>query len=378
MADAKVVSQLQAVLGGSCRHFHDLLVRGTLIGWSDVPIALITDLAATRAQIDAILADLRRYGGAAADCMGELATLQPLGLIVIEPVLKEVEAFWTNNQYDAAVRMLRSAYATKQNDLRFVQHYLRYCYLLGLRALILGKLSVAYDALQEVVHLDPGHLRAQELLRDIERQLRGEAPAASPAAGLPATSLLPSASRRALRPVRPRPVFSDVTAHGRVLIAGLAVLLMLVLLVYRSDRFRRAVEPSPVPTTPAATATPQSAFIAPTTAPTRQLEATHSMPSAQATSTSTPAPATPPRPTQTTPPTQPPTPADCGIRRVAVPVLNVRDRPLGKRVHKVSQGTELSLTCETQTVEAQQWVKIRVRADPTIAGWVRADYLERP
>jgi hypothetical protein len=250
--------------------------------------------------------------------------------------------------------------------------------LLGLRALILGKLAVAYDAVQEVVHLDPGHLRAQELLRDIERQLRGEAPAASPGAGLPATSLLPSASRRALRPIRRRPVFSAVTAHGRILIAGLAVLVMLVLLVYRGDGFRRAVEPSPVPTTSAATATPQIAVIAPTTAPTRQLEATRSMPSAQATSRSTPAPTTPPRPTPTTPPSQKPTPADCGIRRVAVPVLNVRDRPLGRRVHKVSQGAELILTCETQTVEAQQWVKIRVRADPTIAGWVRADYLEQP
>jgi len=379
MADAEAVSQLQAVLGGSCRHFHDLLVRGTLIGWSDVPIALINDLAATRAQIDAILADLRRYGVAAADCMGELATLQPLGLIVMEPVLKEVEAFWISNQYDAAVRTLRSAYTTKQSDPKFVQHYLRYCYLLGLRAYILGKLPVAYDALQEVVHLDPGHLRAQRLLRDIERQLRGEAPAASPANGLPATSLLPSASRRALRPIRRRPVFSAITAHGRILIAGLAVLVvMLVLLVYLGDGFRRAVEPSLVPTSPAATATPQIVVIAPTPAPTRQLEATRSMPSAQATSTSTPAPTTPPRPTQTTPPTQPPTPADCGIRRVAVPVLNVRDRPLGRRVHKVSQGAELSLTCETQTVEAQQWVKIRVRADPTIVGWVRADYLERP
>ena len=378
MADAEAISQLQAVLGGYCRHFHDLLVRGTLIGWPDVPIALITDLAATRAQIDATLAQLRRYGVAAADCMGELATLRPLGLIVTEPVLKEVEAFWTSNQYDAAVRTLRSAYATKQGDPTFVQHYLRYCYLLGLRALILGNLPVAYDVVEEVVHLDPRHLRAQELLRAIERQLRGEARAASPAGGLPATSLLPSESLPTLRPIRKRPVYSTVTAHGRILIAGLAVLLMLVLLVYRGDGLPRAVEPSPVPTTPAATATPQIAVIAPTTAPARQLEATPSMLSAQATTTSTPAPTTAPWPTPTRPPTQPPTPADCGIRRVAVPVLNVRDRPLGRRVHKVSQGTELSLTCETLTVEAQRWVEIRVPADPTIAGWVRADYLERP
>jgi hypothetical protein len=377
MADAQAVSQLQAVLGGSCRHFHDLLVRGTLIGWSDVPIALIYDLAATRAQIDAILADLRRYELAAADCKGELATLQPLGLIVMEPVLKEVEALWTSNQYDAAVRMLRSAYATKQNEPRFVQHYLRYCYLLGLRALILGNLAVAYDALQEVVHLTPEHLRAQELLRDIERLLRGEAPAASPAGGRAATSLLPSGSRRALRPIRRRSAFSAVAAYGGILIASFAVLLMLVLLVYRGDRSQRALEPSPVPTTPAATASPQIAVIAPTTAPTRQLEATRSLPSAQATSTSTPAPPTL-RPAPTTPPTQPPTPADCGIRRVAVPVLNVRDKPLGRRVHKVSQGAELTLTCETQTVEAQRWVKIRVSADPTIAGWVSANYLEQP
>lgn len=378
MADAQAVRQLQAVLGDSCRHFHDLLVRGTLIGWSDVPIALINDLAATRAQIDAILADLRRYGVAAADCKGELATLRPLGLIVMEPVLKEIEALWTSNQFDAALRMLRSAYATKQKDPKFVQHYLRYSYLLGLRALILGKLPVAYDVLQEVVHLDPGQLRAQELLRDIERQLRGEAPATSPAGGRAATSLLPSASRRGLGPIRVRPVFAAVAAHGRVLIAGLTVLLMLVLLVYLGDGFRRAVQPSPVPTTPAATATPQIAVIAPTAAPTRQLEATPSMPSAQATSTSTPASKTSPRPTQTARPTQSPTPADCGIRRVAVPVLNVRDRPLGRRVHKVSQGAELTLTCETETVEAQQWVKIRVRADPTIAGWVSANYLEQP
>jgi len=58
--------------------------------------------------------------------------------------------------------------------------------------------------------------------------------------------------------------------------------------------------------------------------------------------------------------------------------LQVRDAPLGTILRTVYQGTQLTLTCETQTVNARQWVQIRVTADPTIVGWVRADYLEQP
>src|SRR6266545_6666948 len=167
MEDAEELIQLREMLTRCCRRLHDLLVRGTLIGWPDVPLHLIGDLAATRAQIEHTQARLRQYGVAVAECTGELVTLRPLGLMVSEPVLKEAEGFWTTNQYDAAVSVLRAAYATRHHDPTFIQRYLQYWYLLGIRAVILDQLPIAYHAVQEVVQLDPGYKYGSELLHDL-------------------------------------------------------------------------------------------------------------------------------------------------------------------------------------------------------------------
>ncbi len=366
MEDAEELIQLREVLTRCCRRLHDLLVRGTLIGWPDVPLHLIGDLAATRAQIEHTQARLRQYGVAVAECTGELVTLRPLGLMVSEPVLKEAEGFWTTNQHDEAVRVLRAAYATKQHDPTFTQRYLHYWYMLGIRAIILGQLPVAYQAVQEVVHLDPGYKHAAELLRDLERQLRGEPLPASVAIELPPPKPLRVEARADVPHKGRQGLFSALSLRGRVLIVGIAALLAVVLLIDRGRWTRTQIGTGPVPAAPVTTVAP--------------LIAASPLPTARP--TAAPAPTLPPistaRPTASPTALPPPTPAECGTRRVSALALQVRDAPLGTILRTVYQGTQLTLTCETQTVNARQWVQIRVTADPTIVGWVRADYLEQP
>jgi len=366
MADAEELIQLREMLTQSCRSLHELLVRGTLIGWPDVPIHLIGDLAATRAQIERTQTRLRQYGVAVADCTGELVTLRPLGLMVSEPALKQAEEFWTTNRYDEAVSVLRAAYATKQHDPAFTQRYLHYWYMLGIRAMILGQLLVAYHAVQEVVHLDPGYKHAAELLRDLEQQRQGEPLPAQAAIELPTPRPL-RVEARADVPYKRRQVwFSVLPLRGSVLIAVIATLIAVVLFIDRGRWIRTQTGTGPVPAAPVTTVAP---VIAPAPLPTAR-------------PTVAPAETLPPTPTarSTATPTAlpPPTSAECGTRRVSAPALQVRDAPLGKILHTVYQGTRLILTCETQTVDARQWVKIQVTTDPTIAGWVRADFLEQP
>jgi hypothetical protein len=384
MADAEEIIQLREVLAQCCRRLHDLLVRGTLIGWPDVPLHLISDLAATRAAIEQTQARLREYEVAVTACTGELVTLRPLGLMVSEPVLKEAEECWTSNRYDKAVSVLRSAYATRQYDPTFTQRYLCYWYLLGIRAVILDQLPVAYHAVQEVVHLDPRYKHAAELLHDLERQFGGE-----PRSALSTPELLaPSPRRVGLRAnvlhTERQGWFSAVPRRGKVLIAGIAALIAVLLLINLDQWVRPPIERGPVPAASVTTVAPviAAASLPPTS--TLALEDTRSSGTTLPTAGPTTALAVTLLATQIVRPTAsptappPPTPAECGTRRVGVPALYVRDAPLGTSLTKVYQGTQLTLLCETQTVEVRQWVKIRVTADPTIVGWIRADYLEQP
>jgi hypothetical protein len=383
MADAEEIIQLREMLAQRCRRLHDLLVRGTLIGWSDVPLQLIGDLAATRAEIEQTQARLREYEVAVTDCTRELVTLRPLGLMVSEPVLKEAEEFWTSNRYDAAVSVLRAAYATRRHDPTFIQRYLHYWYLLGIRAVILNQLPIAYHAVQEVVQLDPGYKHGSELLHDLERQLGGEPRPAPAAIALPAPSPRRVESRANARHPGRQGWFSAVPLRGWVVIGGIAAVIAVLLLTNLDQWVRPPIERGPVPAASVTTIAPviAAASLPPTS--TLALEDTRSSGTTLPTAGPTTAPAvtllaTPiVRPTASPTALPPPTPAECGTRRVGVPALYVRDAPLGTSLTKVYQGTQLTLLCEIQTVEVRQWVKIRVTADPTIVGWIRADYLEQ-
>jgi GW (Gly-Tryp) dipeptide domain len=383
MVDAEEIPQLREVLARECRRLHDLLVRGTLIGWPDVPIHLIRDLAATRAQVEHTQAQLRQHGVAVTDCTGELHTLMPLGLMVTEPVLKEAEELWTSNRYDEAVSVLRAMYVTKQQDHMFTERYLQYWYMLGIRAVILDQLPVAYRAVQEVVHFDAGYKHASELLYELERQRRGEPRPVVSANDVPAPRL-PRVEARASVPHKGRHGwFSALALHRSVLIAGTAALITVLLLTALVRWMRLPLGPGAVPS---ASVTTVASVIAAAPLPatsTLELEDSGSVATTLATA----------RPTAALAATQPltptarltaaatalsATPVECGTRRVDVPALHVRDGPLGASLHKVYQGTQLTLICETQTVNGRQWVKIRVTADPTIVGWIRADYLQQP
>jgi hypothetical protein len=384
MADAQEMIQLREVLTQCCRRLHDLLVRGTLIGWPDVPIQLIGDLAATRAQIEHIQARLRHHGVAVADCTGELVSLTPLGLVVTEPVLKKAEEFWTSHRYNEAVSVLRSAYATNKDAPKFTQRYLHYCYILAMRAVILDHLAVAYHAVQEVVHLDPEYKHAPELLLDIERQLRGEPRPSPTGSELPTPRPVRKEPRANVPPTGRRGVFSAVSLYGRVVVGGIAALIAVVLLTNLGRWTRTLIGPSAAPTASVTTIAPLIAAASLPTTPTLGLDNSRGIATTLPTARLTAAPAAPLPPTSTARPTAsptalpPPTPAECGTARVAAPVLNIRDAPLGTSLNKVYQGAQVTLLCETLTVEARQWVKIRVTADPTIVGWIRADYLVQP
>jgi hypothetical protein len=378
MADLEEITQLRKLLALSCRRLHDLLVQGTLIGWLDVPIQTIGDLAAARAQIEQTKTKLYQYGIIATDWNGELNSLTPFGLLISEPVLKEAEGLWTSNRYDEAVSLLRSAYATRSHDHTFTQRYLHYWYILAVRAAILGQLPVARHAIQEVVQIDPGYKNATELLGDLERQLRGEPPPATE--DVPARRRWPVESLAHSFQAGSQRLLPALLPYGRVLIGGLAALIAVVLLLDLGRWTRAQFGTDRVPATPV-TAVASVIAAAPTTS-----MSTPADPQSTNTPLPTPSPTAPPTATRppipTASPTAPPTalpsptPTDCGTRRVAASALRVRDAPLGNVLHTVYQGNQLTLTCETKTVEKRQWVKIQVTDDPTISGWIRADYLK--
>jgi hypothetical protein len=380
MADAEEITQLRKLLVLSCRRLHDLLVRGTLTGWLDVPTQIISDLAVTRAQIEHTQARLRGYGVVAADWTGELGILTPFGLLVSEPVLKEAEGLWTSNRFDDAVSVLRSAYATRKHDRTFTQRYLHYWYLLGVRAVILGQLTVARHAIQEVVQLDPDYQHAAELLHILERQIRGE-PLPSPSViELPAPSSRRASPHARLPQKGGQRLFSALPQYGRVLVGGIAALIAVMLLTDLGRWTRAQIGAGAVRSVSVATVAPVVAAVPLPATSVREPEATGSRGTPLPTTRPSAAPTVPLLPTAgpAAPPTAllTPTPAECGTRRVHVKAVNLRDAPLGTILRALHQGTQLTLMCETQTVEAREWVKVQVTADPRIVGWIRADYLE--